>query len=363
MNKPSVLDSMRIVSAIAGKDISEALKSRTLVAIAIGVLVLMLTGPLLSLLTSRSQPILVMLAPTGAGVFESLEKRQDMRLVVVDSEAEMESVILQPMQTILGVVVPAELAENSAKEITLQGFTAHWVSSSSLQKRAAFFETVLSSASGETVQINTDNARLYPSQSNGNQFSMTSISLMTMILLVGMSLVPLLFIEEKENHTIEVLLVSPARLWQIVAGKLIAGGTYCLLAAGIVLLFNYRMVVHWELMLATVLLGTCFTVAVGLLIGMFFDNAASMGLWSSLLIILLLFSPMLQVVGSEKIPQAINMVLSWLPSSALYRMITQSLLGGMNLTPIWQGAVLLAGTSLVLSFFVIWRIRQSDRQA
>jgi ABC-type transport system involved in multi-copper enzyme maturation permease subunit len=361
MNKPSILDSIRIVLAIAGKDISEAFKSRTLVAIAIGVLVLMLTGPLLSLLTSRSQPILVLLAPAGAGVFDSLENRQDMRLVVVDSEAEMESVILQPMQTILGVVVPANLADSPAKDITLQGFTAHWVSSSSLRKRTAFFETALSSALGETVRINTDNTRLYPSQANRNQFSMISISLLTMIMLVGIALVPLLFIEEKENHTIEVLLVSPARFWQIVAGKLIAGGVYCLVAASIVLLFNYRMVVHWKLMLATVLLGTCFTVVVGLLLGIIFNNVASMGLWTSLLTILLLFSPMLQVVGSEKIPEAINMVISWLPSSAMYQMISQAMIGEVNPAPIWQGALLLAGTSLVLSFFVVWRIRQSDK--
>jgi ABC-type transport system involved in multi-copper enzyme maturation permease subunit len=362
MNKNPILGSIRIVLAIAGKDISEALKSRTLVAIAIGVLVLMMTGPALSLLTSRSQPILVLLAPAGAGIFDSLEKRQDMRLVVVDSEAEMESVILQPMQTILGVVVPDDLADSPADEITLQGFTAHWVSSSSLRKRAVFFETTLSSALGETVHINIENARLYPSQTDGNQFSMTSISLLTMIMLVGIALVPLLFIEEKENHTIDALLVSPARFWQIVVGKLIAGGVYCLVAASIVLLFNYRMVVHWELMLGTVLLGTCFTVAFGLLLGMIFDNAASMGLWTSLLTILLLFSPLVQVVGSEKIPPTINMVLSWLPSSAMYQMISQAMIGEVNPAPIWQGALLLAGTSLVLSLIVIWRIRQSDKQ-
>jgi ABC-type transport system involved in multi-copper enzyme maturation permease subunit len=361
MRKSPVLDSFRIVMAVASKDISEALRSRTLAALAIGILLLMLTGPALSLLSSRSQPILVMLAPTGAGKFESLEKRQDLRLVVVDSEDEMESIILQPMQTILGVRVPADLADGSAKEITLQGYTAHWVTASNLRRRVAFFEIALSSASEKTIRINTDHGHLYPSQAERNQFSMASISMLTMMMVVGIALVPTLFIEEKENHTIDALLVSPAHFWQIVVGKLIAGGVYCLVAASIVLLFNYRMVVHWEIMLITVLLGTCFTVAVGLLVGMIFDNASSMGLWTSLLTILLLFSPMIQVMGSGKIPQSIYMVLSWLPSSAMYQMINQAMIGDINLTPIWQGIFLLAGTTLLLSLLVIWRIRQIDK--
>jgi ABC-type transport system involved in multi-copper enzyme maturation permease subunit len=361
MRKSPLRDSIRIVMAIARKDIGEAVKSRTLAVIAIGVVLLMLTGPALSMLTNRSQPLLVMLAPAGTGVFEALEKRQDMRLAVVDTQAEMNSIILQPTQTILGVILPDDISVDTAKEITLQGFTAHWVSSSNLSQRVTFFETALSSAAGISIQINTDHPRLYPSQADGNQYSMISLSLLTMIILVGMAMVPLLFIEEKENHTIEALLISPARFWQIVTGKLLAGGVYCLVAASIVLLFNYRMVVHWEVMLGTVIIGTCFTVAVGLLIGILFDNAASMGLWTSMLTLLLLFAPLVQVMGSGKIPALIYTIISWLPSSAIYLMINQAMIGELNLTPIWQGIFLLVGTTLVLSIFIIWRIRQMDK--
>jgi ABC-type transport system involved in multi-copper enzyme maturation permease subunit len=361
MSKTSLHESTRIVLAIARKDISEAIKSRTLASIAIGVLLLMLTVPALTLLSNRSQPLFVMLAPAGAGAFESLENRQDMRLVVVDSQAEMDSIILRPAETILGVVIPANFVDETAGKLTLQGYTAHWVSSSKLDQRAAFFEAALSSAASKTIHINTDNPRLYPTQADINQFSMISLSMLTMIMLIGLALVPMLFIEEKENHTIEALLISPARFWHIVVGKMIAGGVYCLVAASIVLLFNNRMVVHWELMLVTVILGTCFTVVVGLLMGMIFENMASMGLWTSLLTIVLLFSPLVQVVGSGKLAPAIYTGLSWLPSSALYQMITQALIGEVNLTPIWQGSFLLLGTTLLLGLLVIWRIRQMDK--
>jgi ABC-type transport system involved in multi-copper enzyme maturation permease subunit len=361
MNKNSMSESTRIILAIAGKDISEALKSRTLLTVAIGVLLLMLTGPVLSLLVNRSQPVLVLFAPDSKGIFQTLEQRNDMRLVLADSQAELESTILQSTQTILGVAVMSELTVEPEEEFTVEGYYAHWVTESRLRERVAFFESALSLASGKILHIDTDDHRLFPSQADSSQFSMISISLMTMILLMGLAMVPLLFIEEKENHTIDALLVSPARFWQIVVGKLIAGGVYCLVAASIVLLFNYRMVVHWELMIVTVLLGTCFTVALGLLMGMIFENAASMGLWTSLLTILLLFSPLVQTMGSGKIPQAIYTTLSWVPSSAMYQMITQAMIGNLKLTPVWQGAFLLAGTTLLLSFLVVWRIRQIDK--
>jgi ABC-type transport system involved in multi-copper enzyme maturation permease subunit len=361
MNKNSFRESTRIVLAIATKDVTEALKNRTLITIAISVLMLMLTGPALSLLVNRSQPELVMFEPEGTGMFQSLEERNDMRLVLADSQAQMESIILQPAQTILGVVVPSGLVTDQAKDVTLEGYTAHWVTQSHLRERVTFFEAALSSAIGKIIHIDIDDHTLYPSQANSSQFSMISISLMTMILLMGLTLVPFLFIEEKESHTLDALLVSPARFWQIVAGKMIAGGAYCLVAATIVLLFNFRMVVHWQLMLITVILGTAFAIAVGLFLGMIFDNAASMGLWTGLLTILLLFAPLVQVMGLGKIPPVIYTVLSWLPTSALYQMIIQAMLGEVQVAPVWQGVLVLAGITLVLCILVIWRIRRMDK--
>ena len=190
---------------------------------------------------------------------------------------------------------------------------------------------------------------------------MVSISLMIMILLMGLALVPYLFIEEKENHTMDALLVSPANFWQLVVGKMIAGTVYCLIAASIVLLFNYRLVVHWELMLPAVLLATLFAVAVGLLLGMLFDNAASLGLWTGMLTIVLLVSPLLETMGSGKIPPALQTAFSWMPSSVIYKLFVLTMLGVVPIQPVWQGVLLLLGTTVVLCVLVVWRIRRLDR--
>jgi ABC-type transport system involved in multi-copper enzyme maturation permease subunit len=361
MNNTGFRQSTRIILAVATKDITEALRNRTLLTITIGVLVLMLTGPALSKLINRNQPTLVMFAPAGADMFQSLEDRDDLRLVLVDSQEQMNATILQPSQTIIGVVVPTMAGSDPSTGLVLEGYTSHWVTESVLSKRVAFFETALSEASGKSVRIESAVNRLYPSQAESNQFTMISLSLMTMILLMGLALVPYLFIEEKESHTLDALLVSPAHYWQLVVGKLIAGAAYCLIAAAIVLLFNYRFVVHWDVMLITVVLGTAFTVALGLLLGMLFDNAASMGLLTSLLTIVLLVPPLLQTMGGGKIPAALLTAISWLPSSVIYQLIILAMLGEVPIDPVWKGMLLLVGTTLVLCLLVVWRIRQMDR--
>jgi ABC-type multidrug transport system permease subunit len=361
MTRISIQKSARIILAIALKDITEALKNRTLLTATIGVLLLMLTGPALSLLINRDQPMLVMNESADPGIVQSLEERDDLQLVLVSSQEQMEAAILQPPQTIIGVVVPSVMALNSDAELVLEGYCAHWVSESRLQEHLTFFEGALSEASGETVRINITGNRIYPSLEVGNQFSMIAISLTTMILLMGLALVPYLFIEEKESHTLEALLISPARFWELVIGKLLAGAVYCIVAGAIVLLLNFRIVVHWELMLTTVVLGTIFAVAVGLLMGLLFDNAASMGLWTGILTIVLLVSPLLQTMGVGKLPAVLQDVLSWLPSTVVYNLAVLSMLGEVPIDPVWQGIILLIASSIVIYLLVIWRIRRMDR--
>jgi len=353
--------STRIILAVAEKDIGEALKNRTLLTIVIGVLLLMLTSPLLSLLINRHQPILVIYAPSGLQNFQPIEQRDDLQLILVDTQAQMESYILQPPQAIIGVVIPAIEEPDPAGEIILEGYTAHWVSELRMQERVAFSEAVLSEASGQTVHLNMENHRLYPSREDSYQFTMIALSLTTMILLMGLALVPYLFIEEKESHTMDALLVSPAHFWQLVAGKLIAGAVYCLLAAAIVLLFNFRIVVHWELMVLTVLLASVFAVAVGLLLGLLFENAASMGLWTGILTIVLLVAPLLQTMGAGRLPAALLTFFSWLPSTATYNLTLSSLIGDVPMDTVWQATLVLVISTLLLCGLIIWRIRQMDR--
>ena len=73
---------------------------------------------------------------------------------------------------------------------------------------------------------------------------MVTTTLAIALLTIGILLSPLLIIEEKESHTFEALLVSPASFTQVIAGKALAGASYCLIAALAVLLLTHNLVVQ-----------------------------------------------------------------------------------------------------------------------
>jgi ABC-2 type transport system permease protein len=61
----------------------------------------------------------------------------------------------------------------------------------------------------------------------------------TIMLTMGILLVPTLMLEEKQTRTMDALLVSPASISQVVIGKAIAGFFYILVTAAIVYLIYW----------------------------------------------------------------------------------------------------------------------------
>jgi len=202
---------------------------------------------------------------------------------------------------------------------------------------------------------------IYPSLDAGGQPFMISLALTIMILTVGFALVPYLLVEEKETHTFEALLVSPARFGQVVAGKALAGTCYCLSAAVVVFLFNAKLFVHWEVAILAVLLGAAFAVAVGLLMGALFDNPATINLWMGVLFMLLLVPTFLAALDSSKLPEVVRTITSWLPSVALGRLLKIAMAGDVPAALLWSNVAVLAVSALVVYVLVVWRVRRSDR--
>src|SRR6266581_1833405 len=90
--------------------------------------------------------------------------------------------------------------------------------------------------------------------------------------LVGTSLVPGLLAEEKEKKTLRMLMVSPASFSDVVAAKLLVGLVYQLLLAMVALGIKGGYTGEVPLVLLFVLLGSCFSVSLGLLIGSIFQT-------------------------------------------------------------------------------------------
>jgi ABC-2 type transport system permease protein len=117
-----------------------------------------------------------------------------------------------------------------------------------------------------------------PSQNalqNINQFYAAAVLMSS--LLVGTTLVPGILAEEKEKRTLRMLMVSPASYSDVVAGKLLVGLVYQLLLAALVLVINGGFTGQVPLVLLFALLGSFFSVTLGLLLGSFFQTTSSAG--------------------------------------------------------------------------------------
>ena len=168
------------------------------------------------------------------------------------------------------------------------------------------------------------------------------------IITIGAALVPLLFIEEKEAHTMEVLMVSPASLWQIVAAKLITGLFYGAIAAAVLLAFNNYLIVNWGVAILAAITSILFAAAIGLLIGVLSDNPTTTGLWGSLVILVLLATTFVQFFQDANLPPFVQSLIRWSPGTAMVSLFSASMTRDIPGSLLLTSLVALLGAGMVL---------------
>lgn len=188
------------------------------------------------------------------------------------------------------------------------------------------------------------------------------VLLVTIVLLtIGFALVPLLLVEERLAHTLEVLLVSPARIYEVVGGKAVAGGFYCLLAVLVVFFLNRFLVVNWGVALLAVLLGGAFAVAVGLLVGILSYNPTTVGLRGSMSLLGLFGLTMLTTLSNISWPPVVQTLLEYLPTVALAELLVFSMAAEFPMTQMLINSAALLVAVMVVFGLLTWRMRLTDR--
>src|SRR5215469_251554 len=177
--------------------------------------------------------------------------------------------------------------------------------------------------------------------------------------LVGTSLVPGLLAEEKEKKTLRMLMVSPASFSDFVAAKLLVGLAYQLLLALVALSIKGGYTGEVPLVLLFTLLGSCFSVTVGLLIGSIFQTTTATGAFSGMLsfiYILPIFfvGPFMQLLGNSPFTQVIRVLPTYyIAEGAANALQGQATFSGTLLD------VSVVLSSIVLLFLVaVWSLRR-----
>ena len=363
MNKRFHWQRFRIILAIALKDSLDALKNRTLLTLSFGILALMLSAKTLPLLlTLRGLPTLAICCSNLSPSFEPLQDREDMKLIQLDSEQEMRGLLVDSQQFIIGMVIPNPLDLDSENGVVqLEAFYPNWASAKLVRNNILFFTQVFSDALGMEVQINFLGNKIYPTIEPGYHLLMATQTATLMILLVGLILVPYLFLDEKEQHTMEALLVSPASYNQIVIGKALAGLVYTIIAAVVVLAFNFLYIVHWELLTLCFCLGAVFSVLTGLLLGILVENQASLGLWSSVLMFVFIGPSVVSSFVNSRLPDFMIKIFSFTPGVAINQLMKYSMYKPISPPLILKSSSFLILSTLVIFLLLIWRLHRTDR--
>ena len=158
----------------------------------------------------------------------------------------------------------------------------------------------------------------------------------------------------------EVLLVSPASVSQIVTGKALAGLFYCLAAAVVAVAFNSAAVVHWGLLILAVITGALLVIAVGLVLGSLFEAAQQMSLWAAIPLAGLLL-PVILVSMDMSLPPWLDTLFPWLPTVALAKIFLLSFSGSATLMRALPDLAIVMGWALPIYAIVVWIVRRSDR--
>lgn len=355
---------LRIVWAIAAKDIVDALKNKNTLTVILVVLFMIAFYRFMPTLESGGQLPNVLIYDAGASsLVTALEGSSRLKLYPrYTSQEQMESDLANWDVPELGLVVPADFdrALASGEPVELAGYVLHWVSDSQANELRTLVETEIADRLGKPVRINLEGNIVYTRKDSTGLALTATVSVIFTLVMVGISLIPNLMIEEKRTKTLDALLVSPAGSGHVVAGKALTGLFYGLTATAVALACNAALVTHWALTVLAAVCGALFVVSLGLLLGSLTENRQQLTLWAWVLILPLLLPVFLSIMD-DLLPATAIAVMRWIPTVALGRVLRVSFAARAPLADFGPELALIVGCTALALGAVAWLVRRSDK--
>ena len=186
----------------------------------------------------------------------------------------------------LGLVIPADFEQRLVAnqhpqlQVYINGNQVSRQQSALLQGAIAdYTRQIANPQPPATIDVATIN----PPAANADTQNLAQAYSLTVLLcsfFVGMSLVPGMLIEEKEKKTLRMLMVTPASFADVVGGKLLVGLVYQLILSIVVMAIKGGFSGQIPIVLLFTVLGTLFSISVGLLAGSIFQTSSAVGAFS-----------------------------------------------------------------------------------
>jgi ABC-2 type transport system permease protein len=358
---PTIGDRLNIIWMIASKDIIDALKNRVVVSMIIMLSVILLLPKLLPYIFEEPQTVLPVYDLGDSALATELKNVPGISTQMLRSEQEFKQALCGALYPEIGLLLPADFDQLVAtiEGVEFQGYVC-WSKRHQVSGLPPKLEASLSQSLGRPVTIQTEGNIVYPSSDGVLSLSLATVNSVLMVLVMGIFLVPSLLFEEKETKTMQALLVSPASVGQVVAGKAVAGSFYILVTAVMIFAISWVDVTHWDMAILFVIGGGIFSVAVGLILGSFFQKPQETVGWVTALLLLLVGAILVYMLRIQ-LPTLVESILPWVPSVALAEICRLAFSESVPLTQVLNHLWIILTVSAPLYALVIWKVRRSDR--
>jgi ABC-type Na+ efflux pump permease subunit len=358
-------DSWRVISAIYVKDIIDAVRNWATLAVVVGTAMVLLTAQAGSLLANLvDQQIVFAYAPVRSLLLREMRRIENPSMVPVDSFEDLQIAVADAPDVRVGVSIPATAEEKleMGESVPLDVFYAHWADMDEVNALAETLELRLKQQFTNQIELKVQPEGLYPLADGGGRSLMVTSALVIGVLSIGTFLTPYLLAEEREEGTLNVLLLSPASAGQIVFAKALVGLTYCLIVGCVGLVFNWHFVVHPWLAFISILLLGFFSVCLGLYIGLLARQISTVNLWMAVSLLILIVPTILLFADTTGIPDWVDLLLGWIPTVASGRLLRLSFLESIQMSILLQPLAALGVFTAASFAAVIFKLHQQDRE-
>ena len=364
MLKPTIKrlnDSLNIIWTIAAKDIVDALRNRLVLSLILLMSMIIFLPKMLVLIFEQPKITLPVYDLGDSQAVAALKNEPDIAVQELPSEQEFDSALCGALFPQIGLRIPADFDQviTAGGPIELQG-TVCWGKRHQVADLKPKLEEILSQSLGVPVTLNPQDRIVYPPEQGLLFLSTATLNAVLAILLIGVFLVPSLLFEEKQTRTMQALLVSPASTGQVVTGKALAGAFYILVTGAVMFAISWEEVIHWDIVILFVVGGGFLSVAIGLLLGSFYEKQQDIIGWMSVLLLFLIGTILVKMLGLE-MPALVESILPWTPSLALAEIYRAAFTETVVPAHVLTNLAVVVAFSLPLYAVVIWKIQRSDR--
>jgi ABC-2 type transport system permease protein len=183
------------------------------------------------------------------------------------------------------------------------------------------------------------------------------MSIVLMLATLGVFMVPVSIIEEKERRTLDAMLVAPVSHADLIVAKAIAALLFALIMDAVVLAANQVFVeANLAALAAVVGLGSVMAVMLGLFMGTLFNSTQSLNVWSTFAMI-----PFLGPVVAGMLPNAsMQGVLPIVPTYHLMQGLRLAIEPGADLNALGGHLLVLALTAAAFTIGVLWLLKKRE---